>query len=137
MGDKEFLLFELWEMSFCSSRDWWLQMVKKKYLVFMFASRLRWYRVWQFFFFGFSCRRLVAFPKGYKADYLSLYLEVADFKSLPSGWRRYVKFRACIVNQLSQELSVQQGHSYLSLLITSWFVFFKVILIMFVCSWVV
>ncbi|CAA0387193.1 unnamed protein product [Arabidopsis thaliana] len=52
--------------------------------------------------------RLVAFPKGYKADYLSLYLEVADFKSLPSGWRRYVKFRACIVNQLSQELSVQQ-----------------------------
>ncbi|VYS60775.1 unnamed protein product [Arabidopsis thaliana] len=52
--------------------------------------------------------RLVAFPKGYKADYLSLYLEVADLKSLPSGWRRYVKFRASIVNQLSQELSVQQ-----------------------------
>ncbi|CAD5326170.1 unnamed protein product [Arabidopsis thaliana] len=35
--------------------------------------------------------RLVAFPKGYKADYLSLYLEVADFKSLPSGWRRYTQ----------------------------------------------
>ncbi|KAG7566150.1 TRAF-like [Arabidopsis suecica] len=52
--------------------------------------------------------RLVAFPKGYKADYFSLYLEVADFQSLPCGWRRYVKFRASIVNQLSQELSVQQ-----------------------------
>lgn len=60
----------------------------------------------------FFCRRLFAFPNGYRVDYLSLYLEVADSQSLPSGWRRYVKFSISIVNQLSQELSVQQGDSY-------------------------
>ncbi|CAD5326176.1 unnamed protein product [Arabidopsis thaliana] len=33
--------------------------------------------------------RLSIYPKGNNCDYLSLFLEVADFKSLPSGWRRY------------------------------------------------
>lgn len=70
-------------------------------------------------FMGFSCRRLLAFPKGDNADYLSLYLEVADFQSLPSGWRRYVKFRLSVVNQLWQELSVQYGDSYNFSLLTS------------------
>ncbi|KAL0866983.1 hypothetical protein Bca101_046101 [Brassica carinata] len=38
--------------------------------------------------------RLFAYPKGKdKDDHLSLFLEVADSESLPSGWRKYVKFR--------------------------------------------
>ncbi|ANM64063.1 TRAF-like family protein [Arabidopsis thaliana] len=45
--------------------------------------------------------RLSIYPKGNNCDYLSLFLEVADFKSLPSGWRRYVKLRLYIVKQLS------------------------------------
>ncbi|VVB06167.1 unnamed protein product [Arabis nemorensis] len=48
-------------------------------------------------------------PKGEnKGDHLALYLEVDDHQSLPSGWRRYAKFRFSIVNQLSQDLSVQR-----------------------------
>ncbi|AEE79778.1 putative protein [Arabidopsis thaliana] len=43
--------------------------------------------------------RLSIYPKGNNCDYLSLFLEVADFKSLPSGWRRYVKLRLYIVKQ--------------------------------------
>ncbi|EOA23339.1 hypothetical protein CARUB_v10019412mg [Capsella rubella] len=57
---------------------------------------------------GDSRWRLCAFPKGYRADYFSLYLEVADFQSLPSGWRRYVKLRMTIQNQRSLQLSVQE-----------------------------
>ncbi|VVB06165.1 unnamed protein product [Arabis nemorensis] len=52
---------------------------------------------------------LLAFPKGDRQVHsLSLYLELADYKSLPSGWRSYAKFRLSIVNQLSEELSVQR-----------------------------
>ncbi|CAG7902946.1 unnamed protein product [Brassica rapa] len=54
---------------------------------------------------------LVAFPKGNNGDYLSLYLDVADFETLPCGWRRYVKLRLTVVNQLSPKLSVVKGDS--------------------------
>ncbi|CAN7128666.1 unnamed protein product, partial [Brassica rapa subsp. narinosa] len=54
---------------------------------------------------------LVAFPKGNNGDYLSLYLDVADFETLPCGWRRYVKLRLIVVNQLSPKLSVVKGDS--------------------------
>lgn len=68
-----------------------------------------------------SCRRLLAYPKGNKVDYFSLYLEVADFESLPCGWRRYVNLRLTIVKQVSERRSVVKGDSYLSLL-TNWFI---------------
>ncbi|ESQ44244.1 hypothetical protein EUTSA_v10006437mg [Eutrema salsugineum] len=44
---------------------------------------------------------LQAFPNGNDVDYLSLYLQVADFESLPCGWRRYVKLRLTIARQKS------------------------------------
>ncbi|XP_019099877.1 PREDICTED: MATH domain and coiled-coil domain-containing protein At3g58410-like isoform X3 [Camelina sativa] len=43
--------------------------------------------------------RLLAYPKGNNCDHLSLFLEVADVESLPSGWRRYVKLRLSVVKQ--------------------------------------
>ncbi|CAA7048061.1 unnamed protein product [Microthlaspi erraticum] len=54
-----------------------------------------------------GCRwRLMAFPKGNnKPNHLSLYLVVADSKSLPLGWRRHAKFSFTIVNQFSDQLS--------------------------------
>ncbi|OAP06826.1 hypothetical protein AXX17_AT3G38570 [Arabidopsis thaliana] len=49
------------------------------------------------------------FLKGYHdAKYLSLYLEVANYKTLPCGWRRHTRFRLTVVNQLSDELSQQR-----------------------------
>ncbi|XP_023638652.1 MATH domain and coiled-coil domain-containing protein At3g44790-like isoform X2 [Capsella rubella] len=53
--------------------------------------------------------RLMAYPKGFKdGSYLSLYLMVATRKNLPCEWRRHVKFRLTVVNQLSDELSQQR-----------------------------
>ncbi|CAH8267446.1 unnamed protein product [Arabidopsis lyrata] len=51
---------------------------------------------------------LVASPKGYKnANYLSLFLVVATLKTLPCGcgWRRHIRFRLTVVNQVSDNLS--------------------------------
>ncbi|CAN6935284.1 unnamed protein product [Brassica oleracea] len=49
-----------------------------------------------------------AYPKGNKVDnFLSLYLEVADYGSLPSGWRRHTRYRLIVVNQRSENLSRQ------------------------------
>lgn len=61
-------------------------------------------------------RRLLAFPKGNNVDYLSLYLEVADFEPLPSGWRRYVKLQLTVVKQVSEKGSAVKGDSHWSLL---------------------
>uniref|UniRef100_M4DDK4 MATH domain-containing protein n=1 Tax=Brassica campestris TaxID=3711 RepID=M4DDK4_BRACM len=56
---------------------------------------------------------LHAYPKGNKVDYLSLYLEVADSESLPSGWRKYVKFRLSIVKQnLKSDTELQETHCW-------------------------
>lgn len=52
----------------------------------------------------FSFRQLVGTPNGdLKANYFSVCLMVADFKALPNGWRRHVKFRLTVVNQLSEK----------------------------------
>ncbi|KAF3517952.1 hypothetical protein DY000_02061703 [Brassica cretica] len=52
-------------------------------------------------------RRLSVYPKGiYISDHLSLFLEVADVKSLPFGWRRLMKFRLTIAKQVSEGPSV-------------------------------
>ncbi|KAG2324806.1 hypothetical protein Bca52824_007534 [Brassica carinata] len=51
--------------------------------------------------------RLCAYPKGNNVDYLFLFLEVADYKSLPSGWRRQARYLLNIVNQSSSKRSRQ------------------------------
>ncbi|XP_006405464.2 MATH domain and coiled-coil domain-containing protein At3g58370 [Eutrema salsugineum] len=55
--------------------------------------------------------RLVSYPKGRnkRIEYLSLFLEVADHKSLPCGWRRRAKIRINVVNHLSKERSKMKG----------------------------
>ncbi|CAH8269045.1 unnamed protein product [Arabidopsis lyrata] len=50
--------------------------------------------------------RLCAYPKGRNVNYLSLFLDVVDSESLPSGWSRYVKIRLTVVKQVSEEHSV-------------------------------
>ncbi|KFK35047.1 hypothetical protein AALP_AA5G227600 [Arabis alpina] len=46
--------------------------------------------------------RILAYPKGFnKNGFFSLFLEVADYKSLPSGWRRQARYLLTIVNQNS------------------------------------
>ncbi|CAA7060682.1 unnamed protein product [Microthlaspi erraticum] len=50
---------------------------------------------------------LAVYPKGnLVANYLSLFLEIVDFQSLPSGWKRNVKVGLTIVRQVSVEPSV-------------------------------
>ncbi|EFH62085.1 hypothetical protein ARALYDRAFT_899445 [Arabidopsis lyrata subsp. lyrata] len=48
-----------------------------------------------------------------KAGYLSLYLVVADYKSLHCGWRRHTRFRLTIVNQVSDQLSQRREGGFL------------------------
>ncbi|CAA7048067.1 unnamed protein product [Microthlaspi erraticum] len=50
--------------------------------------------------------RFLAYTKGNnKPNHFSLYLAVADSKTLPLGWRRHAKFSLTIVNQFSDKLS--------------------------------
>ncbi|XP_024012760.1 MATH domain and coiled-coil domain-containing protein At1g31390-like [Eutrema salsugineum] len=61
------------------------------------------------FVVGGSKWRLELYPKGNCAgNYLSLFLAVADKEALPSGRRRYTKFRLTVVNQLPGKLSQVQ-----------------------------
>ncbi|KAL0714724.1 hypothetical protein Bca4012_021703 [Brassica carinata] len=50
--------------------------------------------------------RLIAFPKGARVDCLSLFLGVADHKSLPLGWRWNTKFSVKVVNRFSEKSSI-------------------------------
>ncbi|CAL9245926.1 unnamed protein product, partial [Arabidopsis halleri] len=61
-----------------------------------------------------SCKWLLrAYPKGSQVhNYLSLSLEVADYKSLPPGWRTHARFLLTIVNQNSEK-TFQQNESKL------------------------
>ncbi|KAF2617452.1 hypothetical protein F2Q68_00041733 [Brassica cretica] len=49
---------------------------------------------------------LIAYPKGAKVDFLSLYLGVADHETLPLGWRRNISFSLQVVNQFSEKSSI-------------------------------
>ncbi|KAG7593565.1 MATH/TRAF domain [Arabidopsis thaliana x Arabidopsis arenosa] len=63
------------------------------------------------FVVGDSKWRLVAYPKGCGGGInksLSLYLDVVDSESLPSGWKRHTTFRLTVVNQISEKLSQQE-----------------------------
>ncbi|CAN7052316.1 unnamed protein product [Brassica rapa subsp. trilocularis] len=74
---------------------------EKCYSVPVLISDCKWYETYSLY-----VDLDVLFPKGNNGDYLSLYLDVADFETLPCGWRRYVKLRLTVVNQLSPKLSV-------------------------------
>ncbi|XP_022743431.1 nuclear pore complex protein NUP1-like isoform X2 [Durio zibethinus] len=50
--------------------------------------------------------RLLIFPKGNRADYLSIYVDVADSATLPCGWSRYAQFRLAVVNQIDRKSSI-------------------------------
>ncbi|KAL6289001.1 hypothetical protein ACE6H2_006511 [Prunus campanulata] len=53
--------------------------------------------------------RILIFPKGNKVDYLSVYLDVADASTLPSGWTRYAKFGFTLVNQVDSKKSITKN----------------------------
>ena len=75
------------------------------YVIMSFASLV-------LFVVSFACRNLVAYPKGYgdKVNtHFSLFLQVADSESLPNGWKRHIKFRLTVANQISEKLSKQRG----------------------------
>ncbi|CAL9245937.1 unnamed protein product [Arabidopsis halleri] len=50
---------------------------------------------------------ILVYPEGLikSGDHLSLFLEVADHKSLPPGWSRHARYRLTIVNQHSDKIS--------------------------------
>ncbi|XP_019102247.1 PREDICTED: MATH domain and coiled-coil domain-containing protein At3g44790 [Camelina sativa] len=49
---------------------------------------------------------LMTFPQGILThNYLSLYLKVAGFETLPRGWKRHARFSLTVVNQISDKLS--------------------------------
>ncbi|KAF2593362.1 hypothetical protein F2Q70_00044075 [Brassica cretica] len=55
-----------------------------------------------------GCKWQLNAYKGNKVqNFLSLFLEVAGYGSLPSGWRRHARFRLIVVNQRSETLSRQ------------------------------
>ncbi|KAG7578810.1 TRAF-like [Arabidopsis thaliana x Arabidopsis arenosa] len=58
--------------------------------------------------------RFKAFPKGNKkADIFSLYLDVPNKESLPTGWRRHAKFSLTLVNKISEKLSqLKEGQEW-------------------------
>ncbi|CAL1370888.1 unnamed protein product [Linum trigynum] len=49
--------------------------------------------------------RVLCFPKGNEVDFLSLYLDFADWETMPAGWSKYVEFSITIVNQVNGRLS--------------------------------
>ncbi|KAL9307915.1 putative MATH/TRAF domain-containing protein [Arabidopsis thaliana] len=60
------------------------------------------------FVVGDSKWRLYAYPKGTGDGLnksLSLFLQVADSESFPYGWKRHIKLRLTVVNQISEKLS--------------------------------
>ncbi|KAF7847137.1 hypothetical protein BT93_L3331 [Corymbia citriodora subsp. variegata] len=49
--------------------------------------------------------RILIFPKGNNVDCLSLYLDIADSRRLPSGWSRSAHFRLILVDQNNYDYS--------------------------------
>ncbi|XP_039002916.1 protein RESTRICTED TEV MOVEMENT 3-like isoform X2 [Hibiscus syriacus] len=52
--------------------------------------------------------RITIYPKGNGADYLSIYLRVADSSTLPSGWSAYAQFGFAVIDQIDRRNSVSQ-----------------------------
>ncbi|KAL3335872.1 hypothetical protein AABB24_031873 [Solanum stoloniferum] len=52
--------------------------------------------------------RILIFPKGKNAEYLSMYLGAADSAALPSGWIIYAHFSLSVVNQTQNDYSIRK-----------------------------
>ncbi|KAL8226243.1 hypothetical protein R6Q59_000211 [Mikania micrantha] len=52
--------------------------------------------------------RVLVFPKGNNVEHLSMYLDVADFATLPYNWSRYAHFSLAVVNQMHSKLTVRK-----------------------------
>ncbi|PKH75131.1 hypothetical protein CRG98_050045, partial [Punica granatum] len=53
--------------------------------------------------------RITIFPKGNNTDFVSIYLDVPDYASLPIGWSRTVDFSLTVVNQNCRDTSIRKG----------------------------
>lgn len=54
-------------------------------------------------------RRILIFPKGNKADYLSIYLDVPETELLPFNWQRSATFKLIVVNPVDRSKSFSKG----------------------------
>ncbi|XP_038992180.1 MATH domain and coiled-coil domain-containing protein At3g58250-like [Hibiscus syriacus] len=54
--------------------------------------------------------RIVIYPKGNKVDHLSIYLDVADSATLPSGWLRFAQSGFAVINQIDRRNSLTRGY---------------------------
>ncbi|KAM1363357.1 hypothetical protein TB2_027815 [Malus domestica] len=52
--------------------------------------------------------RMFIYPKGDNVDYLSVFLDVPETKTLPYGWNRYIKFTITLVDQFDTRNSVSE-----------------------------
>ncbi|XP_076950062.1 ubiquitin C-terminal hydrolase 12-like [Bidens hawaiensis] len=52
--------------------------------------------------------RVLVFPQGNNADYLSMYLDVADHATLPPNWGRFAHFSLAVVNQMHSRFTVKK-----------------------------
>ncbi|BBG96706.1 ubiquitin-specific protease 12 [Prunus dulcis] len=56
---------------------------------------------------------ILIYPKGNNVvDYLSMFLDVADASTLPSGSTRYAKFSLTLVNQVDSKKSITKGRVF-------------------------
>jgi len=52
--------------------------------------------------------RLLIYPEGKGVDQLSLFLDVADSETLPSGWSKYAYFILAVVSQIHPKLTIKK-----------------------------
>lgn len=55
---------------------------------------------------------MLIFPHGNNADFLSMYLDVADALSLPYGWTSRAQFRMSVINHIDPKYNVKKGTCY-------------------------
>ncbi|XP_052200260.1 ubiquitin C-terminal hydrolase 12-like [Diospyros lotus] len=67
----------------------------------------------EFFIIGGHKWRLLIFPKGNNVKYFSMYLDVADSASLPSGWGIHAGFSLGVINQINVSNSVRKETQHL------------------------
>ncbi|KAM0006405.1 putative ubiquitinyl hydrolase 1 [Helianthus debilis subsp. tardiflorus] len=52
--------------------------------------------------------RVLIFPKGNNSDHLSVYLDVADFATLPYGWSKNIQLSLAVVNQVNSDFTIRK-----------------------------
>ncbi|XP_049354814.1 ubiquitin C-terminal hydrolase 12-like [Solanum verrucosum] len=57
--------------------------------------------------------RILIFPKGNNVDYLSIFLDVADAATLPTGWSRHAKFSLAVVDQIHGKFTLRKDSQHL------------------------